>query len=370
MTYAIYILVKWTLGFLMFWRLPKPNSEMLGSVRRQRVSVIIPARNEAENLPDLLASLDANSFPPLEVIVVDDSSEDDTSYVAEEAGVKVISAGRLPEGWMGKPYACWIGALKAEGEFLLFLDADTRLLPETLSALLAQYLEQGSGIVSVYPYHIMEKGYEHLRCFFNLISTMSMGMSTIFGQRLKPLGAHGACILCSHEEYFRFGGHSAVRGKIIEDIAIGQLFRDNNMPVRCFGGKGLLSFRMYPQGMGQLVEGWSKNFAAGAKSMHLAMLLPVTAWIYGAFQVVHAVALSSISGNFESLSWALFAYSAYGAQIFWILRRIGNFSRLTALFFPIPLIFFGLIFFRSVILTFVIRQVRWRGRYISIHQKN
>ena len=105
MTYAIYILVKWTLGFLMFWRLPKPNSEMLGSVRRQRGSVIIPARNEAENLPDLLASLDANSFPPLEVIVVDDSSEDDTSYVAEEAGVKVISAGRLPEGWMGKPYA-------------------------------------------------------------------------------------------------------------------------------------------------------------------------------------------------------------------------------------------------------------------------
>ena len=153
MTYAIYILVKWMLGFLMFWRLPKSNSEVLGSVRRQRVSVIIPARNEAENLPDLLASLDANSFPPLEVIVVDDSSEDDTFHVAEEAGVKVISAGRLPEGWMGKPYACWIGALKAEGEFLLFLDADTRLLPETLSALLAQYLEQGSGIVSVYPYH-------------------------------------------------------------------------------------------------------------------------------------------------------------------------------------------------------------------------
>ena len=369
MRYAIYILLKWFLGFFMFWRLPRPKPGVPEEEHTTRISVIIPARNEAENLPELIACLAAQTLSPWEVIVVDDSSEDDTPRIAGECGAKVVSAGKLPEGWTGKPHACWAGALKAEGDLLLFLDADTRLEPEALEFLLKQYREQEGGILSVYPYHNMKKTYERLSAFFNLVSMMSMGITTILRTRLKPLGAHGAFILCSQEDYFRQDGHRSVRSQIIEDIAIGQHFLRNGLPVRCLGGKGLVSFRMYPLGLGQLVEGWSKNFAAGAKSMHPAMLLPVTAWTYGAFQVVHAIILSSIAGNLENLAWAMLAYAAYGFQIHWMLRRIGNYGILTAVLFPLPLIFFGLLFFRSLILTFVTRRVRWRGRYIPLYQK-
>jgi cellulose synthase/poly-beta-1,6-N-acetylglucosamine synthase-like glycosyltransferase len=89
-----------------------------------RLSVIIPARNEADNLERLLRSLEQQSLRPDEVVVIDDHSVDQTASLAQSLGATVIRAPDLPAGWLGKSWACWLGAQKAKGEVLIFLDAD------------------------------------------------------------------------------------------------------------------------------------------------------------------------------------------------------------------------------------------------------
>ena len=99
------------------------------------MSIVVPARNEATTLPDLLASLGALDPAPHEVIVVDDGSEDGTAEVARTRGVDVHSVPGPPEGWLGKPWACQQGARRATGDLLLFLDADVQLSADALPRL-------------------------------------------------------------------------------------------------------------------------------------------------------------------------------------------------------------------------------------------
>jgi 4,4'-diaponeurosporenoate glycosyltransferase len=109
---------------------------------------------------------------------------------------------------------------------------------------------------------------------------------------------------------------------------------------------------MYPTGVGPLVEGWTKNFAGGATSTRPLTVLLVVAWLSGL-----------LAAPFEPGPFGL-VYLAYAAQLLVLLRRVGGFSPLTALLFPIPTAFFVLVFLRSVVRTFVRRSVTWRGRTI------
>jgi len=108
-----------------------------------RVSVLIPARNEALTLPQLLAALADQSLQPLEVIVIDDHSSDDTAAIAPAAGVTVLASEPLPQGWCGKTWALQQGANRSQGELLVFLDADTEPSPTFLAHLVANHQQYG-----------------------------------------------------------------------------------------------------------------------------------------------------------------------------------------------------------------------------------
>jgi glycosyltransferase involved in cell wall biosynthesis len=101
------------------------------------VSIIVPARNEARNLPRLLPTLLSQAYPDFEVLVVDDASTDETAALAARAGARVLSTSGPPPGWTGKCNACWQGAQAARGEWLLFVDADTTHTPLTLASAIA-----------------------------------------------------------------------------------------------------------------------------------------------------------------------------------------------------------------------------------------
>jgi glycosyltransferase involved in cell wall biosynthesis len=160
---AVLLAVTWLIGWLLCWRLPiLPPAASRAT--RARVSVIVPARNEAARLPPLLAGLRSQSRPVDELVVVDDASTDTTAAVAAARGAQVIAAPPLPEGWTGKTWACWTGAGHATGDVLVFLDADTQPAPD-LVARLVEAVERGGdhpGLVSVMPYHRMERQYECL----------------------------------------------------------------------------------------------------------------------------------------------------------------------------------------------------------------
>ncbi|MBP1757475.1 MAG: glycosyltransferase, partial [Firmicutes bacterium] len=234
------------------------------------VSIIIPARNEEHRLPPLLKSLAEQDYQPLEILVVDDHSTDHTAEVARQGQATVVPAAEISEGWIGKTRACWSGALAANGDTLVFLDADTRLdHPDSLRRLVQAYARSGaSGMLSVQPYHTVVRWYESLSAIFNIILIAGMNRFTVFGQRLTGAGAFGPCIVCRRADYFQVGGHEAVRGAVLDDLAIGQLFQHHGLTVNCFGGRGVLSFRMYAEGFRQLIEGWTKNFGSAVSVVH------------------------------------------------------------------------------------------------------
>jgi 4,4'-diaponeurosporenoate glycosyltransferase len=327
-----------------------------------KISIIIPARNESRRILHLLDSLAGQTLSPLEVIVVDDSSTDDTAAIAAQKGCRIVKAGELPEGWVGKSWACWQGASCASGDVLIFLDADTRLEEDGLEKIAAVFSTKG-GAISVQPYHLIQKPYENFSAVFNIIVMMGTNLFTPLGNRLKARAFFGPCAVCSKEDYLRTGGHQRVKDSILDDIALGNLFRDSGVPVNCYGGKGTICFRMYPGGLLEVVEGWSKNFGTGAKSIGISSFLLISLWITGGFSSIYFLAQALATG-FNTVP-ALIYYGLYSGQMFWMLRRIGNFSPFISIFYPVGFLFFLFVFIRSLFLTFFSRQVTWKGRKIS-----
>jgi 4,4'-diaponeurosporenoate glycosyltransferase len=336
------VLALWALGFLLLPRLRSCRGGG-GRVPADELSIIIPARNEQHNLPVLLASLAAQPIRPREIIVVDDGSTDRTAEIAAATGARVLVSKPLPDGWRGKTWACHQGAEAATGRLFCFLDADTSFDPGGLARVLDGY---AGGAFSVGPWHAIRKPYENLSLFFNLNMVAGTAPDGLFGQML----------LVERDHYQLAGGHEAVRGKILENFGLAAHFRDAGVPVRGVAGRGALSFRMYPDGLGGLIEGWTKGFASGAGRTPRGVLWTIILWMIGL--MIAPIALVASGMN----PWWLGVYLTCAAQVAWFARRVGGFHWQAALFYPLPLVFFFALFARSAMRSG--KNVTWKGREI------
>jgi 4,4'-diaponeurosporenoate glycosyltransferase len=361
----ILLTALWLLAFLFLWRIPYPTLSSVAST--PSISIIIPARNEEKILPTLLDSLHHQDLTNCEIIVVDDHSEDETARIAAEHGARVIRAAQLPKGWLGKPWACWQGVRQARGEIFVFLDADTFVQPGGLQKIVSSYLHLG-GLLSIWPYHRMKRLYERLSALFNIIIMASMGSFTIVGKKAGSLGAFGPCVVCAKTDYFSAGGHESVRTAILEDVALGQIFRRAGFPIHNFGGKGVISFRMYPAGIRSLITGFTKGMASGARAASRKILIPIFCWVAGGFVASFWLLLLLLSSNVQAAVPWIALNLLYSLQIFWILSRMGNYGLYTALLYPVPFVFFAAVFVISVLRTFFLREVSWKGRKIDIER--
>jgi 4,4'-diaponeurosporenoate glycosyltransferase len=342
MIFLLVAVACWAAGFFLLGRLRRPDlSSTAGPL--PTVSVIIPARNEEQNLPTLLRSLLAQPAKPCEIIVVDDGSTDRTVELARQLGATVISSQTLPEGWRGKTWACHQGAESAHGELLLFVDADTWFEPDGLARILALYR---GGAFSAAPYHAVRKTYEDLSLFFNF----AMKVGTV------PNGLFGQMLLVDRESYRRVGGHQAVRGRILENFWLAKEFRAAGIPVHSVSGRGVFSLRMYPDGLRTLIEGWTKGFASGAGQTPGGTLLLIVLWMTGL--MLAPLGLLATGGW---LCWGAL-YLGCAAQVAWFSRLVGAFRWFTPLVYPVPLTFFFVVFLWSVLRSG--KTVTWKGREI------
>src|SRR5690242_13419190 len=246
---GLLLAVTWIFGWVLLWRVPRLPAASSPAPGR-RVSVVVPARNEAGRLPRLLVALGAQTRPADEVLVVDDHSEDGTGAVADAAGVDVVAAPPLPDGWTGKTWACSYGGQRTSGDVLVFLDADTEPEPDLIGRVL-EALDHRGGLLSVMPYHRMQRQYERLSAFFSVISLMGVGAAS--ARRSAPVtGAYGPCLACDRRDYDAVGGHETIRGAVVDDVAMAQQFRRAGFPVRVVGGRGAISFRLYGGGLRDL----------------------------------------------------------------------------------------------------------------------
>jgi 4,4'-diaponeurosporenoate glycosyltransferase len=339
---AFVLLALWAAGFMLLPRL-RPCQEVEAVPARPSVSMVIPARDEEHNLPTLLHSLAAQSVRPGEILVVDDGSTDRTAAVAGQLGARVIPSQPLPAGWRGKTWACHHGAQAASGELLCFADADTCFEADGLARLFACY---EGGAFSLGPWHAIRKPYENLSLFFNL----NMVAGTV------PGGLFGQLLLVDRESYHRVGGHAAVRGRILENFRLAQEFSAAGVPVRSAVGRGVVSFRMYPGGIRELIAGWIKGFASGAGHTPRGTLILMVAWMSALMTVPIAWLVSG-----EPLAFGLI-YLLCAAQVAWFGRRVGAFHWVAALLYPVPLVFFFVVFALSSMRAG--KTVIWKGREI------
>lgn len=369
---ALIVVAGWLAGWWLLARLPRlPSVSSAGTVGQASasasivdVTVVIPARNEARSLPHLLGSLAAGDVRPAQVVVVDDGSDDGTADVARSFGATVMTSAPLPDGWTGKSWACMQGADAAVGSTLVFLDADVRLCPTGLGSVLDEHARRG-GLVSVQPYHRMERPYERLSAVFNAIAVMGVGVATP-GRDARADGAFGPCMACDADDYRSVGGHGAVRSEVLEDLAMGRVFAAAGMPVHGFAGRHSVEFRMYPDGLGQLVEGWSKNMASGSASIGVVRLLFTVLWVCAAVSAGAEVVQWLIGTGSASTADVWFGWLLMAVQFAVMLRQLGNFGWWPVVAFPVPLVAFVVVFFDSLWLTVVRRRVRWRGRTVPL----
>ena len=354
-TSSAIVAAGWLAGWLLLWRLPTPGPAAESTGRR--VSVVIPARNEVHNLPRLLRSLDVQSEPPLEVLVVDDGSTDGTADVARAHGVGVLVPGSPPDGWLGKPWACRAGAEAATGDLLVFLDADTWLAPDGLASLAAAHAHLApDGLLSVQPYHQVDRPYEQLSALCNVVPVLASGMATPVGGSVTV--AFGPCLVTGPESLAATGGFEAVRGEVVEDAALAAAYRAAGRAVRCLGGGEVVRFRMYPDGVRSLIQGWTKSLAGGATRTSPAALLGSVLWVCA----LMSVAFDAVT---EPTVAVAVAWGALAGQLWWMLRRLGSFHPLVAALFPVPLLAFVGLFAWSLAARVARRPVRWRGRTIE-----
>jgi len=192
------------------------------------VSVLIPARNEEENIENCLRSLRMQDYANFEIIVLDDNSEDRTAELVERMAAKddrirLIKGQPLAQGWAGKPFACYQLAEKAKGSWLLFIDADTTHAPHMLRSTMAIALELKPSMLSGFPRQMAESLSEKIAMPVLYLVIMSL-MPLWWVHRSKghkPSLTIGQFILFSREGYWRMDGHMVVKDRILEDVWLG-----------------------------------------------------------------------------------------------------------------------------------------------------
>ncbi|MGR5118134.1 glycosyltransferase [Vibrio astriarenae] len=245
------------------------------------VSVIIPARNEAANITKSLGSMLAQDYPAdkLEIIVVDDDSEDDTRAIAEqliegtEFDARVISGRPLPKGWLGKSNACMWGSMNAKGEYLFFVDADTESESALLKSIIDFSQQRDIELLSFNPQQEMLSFSEKSLLpgvFLSTANSMDFVASNTEGK--DEAIANGQAMLFLASAYHAENGHDLVKADISEDLAFAEKFKRRGHRIYWAFADSLIRTRMYTNAQ-EVWDGFSKNMHRIVKAPTLIQAL-------------------------------------------------------------------------------------------------
>lgn len=279
------------------------------------VSIIVPARNEAHQIAECVRSLLAQDYPRFEVIVVDDCSEDGTGAIVGELSKRdsrltLVCGTPVPEGWMGKSYAISQGYQRAQGQWLLFTDADTSHATHLLSAVLAHVLERQAGFATV----IGDQRHPTFGVYL-----ANLPVFTYIFMAIDPKGwnnaksrqslVNGQYLLFSREAYEAIGTHAAVRHYSSTDVSLGYLAKMDGWLPLLIDGRGALRTTMY-RSLREAFQGWARSLVNGIWSalgpgVGSVLLILMTAglclfWIAPWIAWVQSLVRSDTTGVFVS----------------------------------------------------------------------
>jgi glycosyltransferase involved in cell wall biosynthesis len=247
---------------------------------RERVSALMPARNEAENIAKAVRSV-AGQPEVIEIIVVDDDSDDRTPAIleqlrAEVSHLRILKVIGPPEGWLGKSHALAVASREATGNWLLFTDADTVHEPGSLGQLLEVGRREHADLVSLSPGQETPTWWEKAVIPFVFVElARRFRFEEVSDPRSKSAAASGQYLLIRRAVYDSVGGHEAVRGEILEDVALARRAKDAGGKILFLPGAEWVRTRMYSQ-FGAMWRGWQKNLYLLWGGSPFAPLLTIT----------------------------------------------------------------------------------------------
>lgn len=324
------------------------------------VTVIIPARNEAARIGDCIRSVLSQDVADMQLILADDRSDDDTAEVGRRAGagdrrLAIHTIASLPPGWLGKSNALWSAAQRADTEWLLFLDADCRLLPNGLPAALDHAIKRNVDLLSLWPRDGSRGFWERLLIpLCGAMIVLWYGSRRVNDARSPHAFANGQFILVRRSSYLAAGGHEAVRDALIEDIPLARHIKASGFSTRCALGPDIVIVRMY-ESLHDVMAGWRRIYIGvltGAQivlcaaSILIGSLLPfvlilaalangAAGWwrVWAILASLHLVALFATSARFFSLArcrlrylW-LYPLSCLGVLYILLTALAGTFGR-------------------------------------------
>lgn len=277
--YAVLIFLVIRFSVTVFNFLSNPKLPRVVKHYHDQVSILIPARNEAENILALLDSIKNQDYSNYEVIVLDDNSDDNTFQIVEKFCLtnpqfKVVSGEALPQNWLGKNYACHQLSELATGKYFLFIDADESIKRGLINSLINR-MEIGSlTLLSVFTNQSMKSIGEWLT-----VPLMHFILLNLLPLRLVKLSknpafsaASGQCMFFNARHYKENHWHERVKHQIVEDVEIMKLVKQEKFNAEALLANGLIYCRMY-KNLGESLNGFSKNLLAGFGNNIIILLL-------------------------------------------------------------------------------------------------
>jgi glycosyltransferase involved in cell wall biosynthesis len=227
------------------------------------VTAIVPARNEEAVIAACIISL-ASQPKITEILVVNDQSTDGTASVVRSLmeripNLRLLEAGELPDGWVGKNHAIWVGVQQANSAWLLFTDADAEHQRDSVSRALQIAQEKNAALVSFSPEQVTETWYEKaLIPFIYLRLAKRFSYEKVNDPNSPAAAANGQFLMMRRDVYDAIGGHSSVAGEVLEDVALAMRVKSAGHPIWFGPGEGIVRVRMY-RTFQEMWQGWKKN---------------------------------------------------------------------------------------------------------------
>lgn len=365
---SLFVILSWNL------KLVRRVSAKMTPEKYPFVSVLVPARNEETNIERCVRSLAGQDYPHFEVLVLDDHSEDGTWEILKRlcgAGPKVraFKGKDLPEGWLGKCFACHQLAQEAQGEFLLFTDADTVHDPAAIRASVAEMERGGGDFLTLITRLELKSFWERL--FLPLVPFVALCYLPFIGveKSKNPVFAvgNGQFMLFRRYVYDAIGGHPAVKDAIVEDVWLARRVKAGGYKILVRDGFELVGCRMY-RNFREIWEGFSKNVFAGFNYSLPFVLVTMIGFFLEYLAPFFILALGLLKGK-DPLTWIFLPLLQVLIAIvmrLMIAARLG-FEKWSCFFHGLAVVVFLAISANSIRWILFGRGALWKGRRYQFH---
>jgi hypothetical protein len=349
--------------------LTQPEYAVTAAARLPRVSIIVPARNEAAMVECAVRSLLTIDYPDYELIVVDDRSEDGTGEILErlkgEYGerLRVVHVRELPAGWLGKTHAMWSAAREATGEWILFSDADVVHAPEALRRAVHYAEQERADHMVLLPTMLTESvGERMMISFFQAMFIFAYRPWKVRDQNARDSMGVGAFNMVRRSAYEKIGTYESMRLSVVDDMRLGEKVKQAGLASRVAFGEGMVTVR-WAVGADGVMRNLTKNFFA---QMHYSLAFAIAAacgmlWLH----------LGPWLGTAFAAGWARAGYALALGCLVTVYVAMGKRTKIGAeyvLLHPVASVLMVFTMLLSTALTMGRGGVLWRGTFYPLEE--